>query len=354
MNGDHLDDLRDAVTGLLRAHRPGDSAPADPADTTVWEALEELGFTSLTVPEELGGSGGDLYAAAVVVRAAADVPGPVAEAAFLAGPALAAAGVALPPGPLTAAPGPGVATEHDGGRILLSGTLARVPWLRMCAHVAVVHRDGGTDRLSLVPTADLAVEHGADLAGEPRDTAVLERAEPAATAVLPDGWSGRFPLLGAAARTVQIAGLVAGVLDDTLRHAGEREQFGRPLVRFQAVQHHIARLAADAATADAAAGAAVLALANGDPDPVLAVAAAKAEASALAGRVAALAHQVHGALGCTREHRLGAATARLWSRREEFGNEHLWWDRVARTVGDRDPWEAVTASALARSEQEEN
>jgi len=53
-----------------------------------WKAVAGLGFTALTVPEELGGSGGDLRDAAVVVVEAArhHAPLPIAEANFVAGP----------------------------------------------------------------------------------------------------------------------------------------------------------------------------------------------------------------------------------------------------------------------------
>jgi acyl-CoA dehydrogenase len=50
-----------------------------------------------------------------------------------------------------------------------------------------------------------------------------------------------------------------------------------------------------------------------------AVLAAKAQASDSAGIVAAIAHQLHGAIGTTEEHRLRLTTTRLWSWRDEDG-----------------------------------
>jgi acyl-CoA dehydrogenase len=47
--------------------------------------------------------------------------------------------------------------------------------------------------------------------------------------------------------------------------------------------------------------------------------AAKAQASDSAGTVAAIAHQLHGAIGTTEEHRLRLTTTRLWSWRDEDG-----------------------------------
>jgi alkylation response protein AidB-like acyl-CoA dehydrogenase len=61
------------------------------------------------------------------------------------------------------------------------------------------------------------------------------------------------------------------------------------------------------------------------------IAAAKARAGEAAGTGAAIAHQVHGALGFTQEHELHRFTRRLWTWRDEFGAEAHWW----RVVGSR-------------------
>ena len=53
------------------------------------------------------------------------------------------------------------------------------------------------------------------------------------------------------------------------------------------------------------------------------VAIAKLRVGEAAGTGAAIAHQVHGAMGFTYEHSLHHSTRRLWAWREEFGNETL-------------------------------
>jgi alkylation response protein AidB-like acyl-CoA dehydrogenase len=53
----------------------------------------------------------------------------------------------------------------------------------------------------------------------------------------------------------------------------------------------------------------------------LACTAAKARAGLAAGAVASVAHQVHGAIGITREHALRFRTTRLWSWREEWASD---------------------------------
>ena len=73
---------------------------------------------------------------------------------------------------------------------------------------------------------------------------------------------------------------------------------------------------------------------------------AKLRVGDAAGTGAAIAHQVHGAMGFTYEHTLHHSTRRLWGWREEFGNETLWAERLGRMVaaaGADALWPFVTA-----------
>ncbi len=108
----------------------------------------------------------------------------------------------------------------------------------------------------------------------------------------------------------------------TTQYAQDRVQFGRPLGKFQAVQQNLAVLAGQAAAAVAAADLAAEAVA--DRVKFLPIAAAKARAGEAAGIAAAIAHQVHGAIGFTAEHDLHFLTRRLWSWRDEFGKDSAW------------------------------
>jgi acyl-CoA dehydrogenase len=64
----------------------------------------------------------------------------------------------------------------------------------------------------------------------------------------------------------------------------------------------------------------------------MAIASAKAQAGRTATVAARIAHQVHGAIGFTREHSLRLSTTRLWSWREESGNDLYWWSTVGEEV----------------------
>ena len=162
-------------------------------------------------------------------------------------------------------------------------------------------------------------------------------------------------LLAATARAVQIGGTAHAVLDLAVQHASERVQFGRTLDKFQAVEHLLARLAADATTISVAADAAVLALVEQAPEAEP-VAAAKAEASTLALEVAKAGHQVHGAIGYTAEHRLGDHTKRLWSWRQELGNELSWHRRIAGLIDDASGqlWPLLTGTVTSAIQNPES
>ena len=322
-----------------------------------WGDIAGLGFTALAVPEALGGSGGDLRDAAIVVAEAARqrVPLPIAEANFLAGPLLAAAGIDLPDGILTGTAG--TVAMNRAGR--LSGIVGDVPWLRDADYLVALAETADGPAVALLPVTapGLSIRPGTNLAGEHRDTAVLDGVTPVRLARPADRAGGEArdlaaaaELLGAAARAVQIGGAAQAVLDLSVSHAGERVQFGRTLDKFQAVQQMLARLAADVTTVAVAADAAVLALAEQAPGAQLLVAAAKAEASALSLAIARAGHQVHGAIGFTAEHRLGEHTKRLWSWRQEHGNELYWRRRIVRLVDEASGqlWPLLTNTVPSR------
>ena len=173
--------------------------------------------------------------------------------------------------------------------------------------------------------------HGRNLAGEPRDDVDLGADDEVHD--IPAGTADYARRLLRLFRSLLIAGAAPRALDLTVTYVKEREQFGRPLAKFPTVQQELARMAGEVALIGAATQAAVAAeglavpggAAAGDAtfarEGVSAVLAAKAQASHCAGIVASIAHQLHGAIGTTEEHRLRLTTTRLWSWRDEDGSE---------------------------------
>ena len=153
------------------------------------------------------------------------------------------------------------------------------------------------------------------------------------------------------ARSLQIAGALESMLDISVRYSNERVAFEKKISKFQAVQHNLARLAGEAAAALAAASSAADAIANStsfDDAVFLEAAAAKIRCSEAAEKGAAIAHQVHGAIGFTIEHilhrytlaraglarrfrpreLLGGRTRQDWSPRAAPTNCGRWWRRA--------------------------
>ncbi|HEY0484344.1 MAG TPA: acyl-CoA dehydrogenase family protein, partial [Kofleriaceae bacterium] len=148
----------------------------------------------------------------------------------------------------------------------------------------------------------------------------------------------RLCAMGAVARACQIAGALQGILARSVAYAGERVAFDRPIAKFQAIQHALARLAGEAAIALAASGSAADALDAGTADAdglLLEVAGAKIRAGEAAAAGAAIAHQVHGAIGFSIEHPLHLFTRRLWAWRDDFGSESAWAVRLGAHVARR-------------------
>jgi acyl-CoA dehydrogenase len=302
----------------------------------LWDALAESYLPLAWVPDDLGGAGAEIADGFAVLRVAGRfaAPVPIAET-LLAGWLLARAKIASPQGPMTIAP-----VYEDGNITIgadgaLKGRARHVPFARNAAYIAVVAKRGGDNVVALVEASGLTISPGVGLSGEPRDTVSFDGATAAAVGDAPGLDSAKLILIAAAARAQQMAGALERILEQSVQFSLDRVQFGRPIAKFQAVQQNLANLAGEVAAAGAAADGAAEAvgLYGVEGDIVAAeVAIAKLRVGDAAGAGAAIAHQVHGAMGFTYEHTLHHSTRRLWGWREEFGNETLWAERLGRTV----------------------
>lgn len=296
----------------------------------LWQAVEESGLPLTWVPEASGGVGADLLDGFAVLKAAgaAALPVPLAET-LLAGWLLGRAGLEVPPGPLTVARG-----RHRLENGLVSGTAAAVPHARNAAQILVLAEGGGGLHVAALARGDCTLREAQSLAGEPWDAVEFSAVCPLTCAPVADLDEDHLDAMGAAIRAVQAAGALETALELTIQYAGERVQFGRPIGKFQAVQHMIADFAGEVAALSAAADAAAEAVAAAggaiDADAWVEIAAAKTRLGRAASNGPAVAHQVHGAMGFTYEHRLHHFTRRAWAWRDEFGTETRW----ARRLGD--------------------
>jgi alkylation response protein AidB-like acyl-CoA dehydrogenase len=321
--------LRRLADDVLSRRARQESAADDPG---LWSDITELGWTGIGIPEESGGSGGELADLAEIVTALAfhGQSAPVAETA-LAGRLLASAGRTVDPSlPLTLALDATCAMAQTPTGRVLRGCVSRVPWGRTVRTVLVVAEGPDGSLLVAVPAdaPGLSVEPGSNVAGEPRDTIVLDGIAlsdhdiiggPEAVAI------GRQSM--AVLQAAALAGAVEAGFVHACDHVQVREQFGRPLAVFQAVSHAVARMAAELHAVRTAVDQAIREVEAGGSGWRAVV--ARIVAARAASVVAKSSHQLLGAMGITREHDLHVATLRMWSWRDE----HVPARRLSRRLG---------------------
>jgi len=265
---------------------------AEGFDADAWSTLEEAGVVRLLRPESEGGAGDAFRDAAAVLQVyGTHAPAVPLPDTLVAHALLARGGLDAPGGPVAlvvagpdGSPDPADPGTSSGHRLEVAawGDAAHCSWRAADGTSRVFALDGADEVRSLLALAAAAVMTGA-----------MRRA-----------------------------------IDLSIEWAGMRRQFGRPIGAFQAVQHSLALAAEEVAASRAALDWAAAELEGGEA--LAAAAIAKARASEAAGRVAAVAHQVHGAIGFTAEHALHRSTRLLWLWRDRWGDEAHWYAWLGR------------------------
>jgi acyl-CoA dehydrogenase len=315
-----MDDLfSDAVKALLTDHcTPAvvRAIEAEQAHAPLWQQLESSGFVDALVPESAGGAGlalADVYPVLELCGSFA-VPVPLGET-LLARGLMAHAGVPTPKGAVAL----GTGQLQADGRLHCTQVrcAAKADWVLVSC--------GGVCRLLPVATAHMQV------AGFCLDAQMSwpQAAWDAAQAV-----PGTHDLvtLQAALYAAQLAGALMAVFSRTLQYANDRQQFGKPIGKFQAIQHQLSVMSEHAFAARMAAQLG-LRTEGAVPDR-LRVAMAKARTSEAALEVAGLSHSIHGAIGFTREFDLQLYTRRLHAWRQAAGSESYWHDVMGQALLD--------------------
>jgi acyl-CoA dehydrogenase len=309
----------------------------------LWRQVSEMGVLEALVSEDDGGSGLAWTDIEAVLRVCGRfaAPLPLGET-MLASMALSRARIARPDGVL-AVSGAIWALSADG---LVSGSDGLIPWLPECAHLVLVARGAAGDSLCLFKQESLAMAPVETIERTPAGSLALHGAKPSACAPFAElGPLGLLPHL-ATLRAVQMAGLLDSMLALCVDYGNTRVQFGKPIGKFQAIQHAIAELAEHAAASQVAGLYACRQIDAGNAEFGAAI--AKTRLGSAATRGSAIAHQVFGAIGVTDEHQLHYFTRRLWQWRAEAGSEHEWsaWlGRRAIDAGGAALWPALAAHA---------
>ena len=275
--------LRETVAALVDKHASPAAVREAMAsergyDESLWKLLcEQVGAAALVVPEELGGAGGDLADAAVVLEelGKALVPTPLlgttlAELALLAADEPDAEAIER------LAEGTSIGTVVFDSGYVVNGDVADV----------VVAADGR--RLTRWPTF---TAHRIDTMDLTRRLARVEAKDSADIGGDP-GLAGRAAILLAAEQI----GAATKCLDLTVEYTKDRVQFGRPIGSFQALKHRMADLYVAVQSARAVVNDAIA-----EPSQMSA-ALARVAASEAFSKVAAEAVQMHGGIAITWEH----------------------------------------------------
>lgn len=333
-NSEELNALRDLADSLFTSivtphlHTP---EVALPFARDSWRALEESGLTLLTTPEAYGGSGAGVTEAAILLEQSGyhAVPAPLAHTDVLGAWLLTTAGKSVPSAPITVVSVD--AASHTTGEM----TAEHVPWGAISEYIVVV----GRDFVGLLPSREATeVTPVGDLAGEAH-ASVRFSLDDLDRNTVPVDLRDELVVRGAWARSSQICGATARAVDLAIEHANTRQQFGRPIVKFQAVQDLITRSVGALTTAKAAASHATQVIAEdgfGTERATIATAAAKLQAGRAAVGVSRNVHQVFGALGFTIDHHLRHYTTRSLAWTREFGTPTEWSIRIGRAVSQSD------------------
>ncbi|MCV7103613.1 acyl-CoA dehydrogenase [Mycobacterium palustre] len=340
-------DLSDAVAKFAGRHAPI-AATRDSFDALAngrlpqwWDALVTNGFHAVHLPEHLGGQGGRLLDAACVLESAgkALLPGPLlptvtaGAVALLADPTPAVESLvrdlaAGAPAAVVLPDGGDFHARADGQRWVVSGASDVTAGARSARVILAPARTPGDDLVWVLvetgrPTATVESVFGTDLV---TDVGTLRLDEYRATEseVLVGIDAERAACVAVALVASTTAGIVQWCVEAVTEHLRIREQFGKVIGTFQALQHSAAMLLVNSELAAAAAWDAVRAADETLDQHRLAAAGAAVMAISPAPELVLDALTMFGAIGFTWEH-----------------DVHLYWRRatsLAASVGPASRW----------------
>ncbi|MDP2744882.1 MAG: acyl-CoA dehydrogenase family protein [Dehalococcoidia bacterium] len=334
----------------------------------LWRKMAELGWTGLPFPEKFGGGGGSFLDLSVLLEemGRACLPGPFFSTVVLGGLTILdlgseeqkksllpqiAQGKLLLTLALTEPSGSYGASSiecrarADGDNFVLEGTKLFVTDAGVADYIICVARTADSARPEEGLSLFLVDAHSPGLSCLPLETMAGDKQYEVAfkgvrvprgnlLGELNKGWAGVKRILSrsAAAKSVEMVGGAQQVLEMTVQYAKDRVQFGRPIGSFQAIQHYCANMAIDVDGCRFVAYKAAWALSEGMP-ATMEVSAAKAWVGEAYRRLTALSHQIHGAIGFTKDHDLYLYYARAKTGETIFGDGDFHREMVAQGLG---------------------
>lgn len=324
---------------FLDAHRSSAGARAvadDPAgySAKLWQEMVELGWPGLAIDEAHGGVGSGFLEVCLLVEqlGRAGIPSPFVSTVACCAPAIARFGTEELRAEWLGAIASGRVLSFVAGPVTLNGstvdgTAELVPYAAAAEAFLVV----AGQSVVLAPAENVIYDQLSVVGTDPKYRVRFDRA-PVLAVLGGDEVVEWINAYGATATCAEMVGGAQGVLDATVEYAKQREQFGKPIGGFQAVQHHCANMAIDVLGSRFVAYEAAWRLGRG-LDAGTEVAVAKSWVSEAYQRVCALGHQVHGAIGFTAEHDLHYYTRQAMSAAMAFGDADDHTERLARELG---------------------
>jgi alkylation response protein AidB-like acyl-CoA dehydrogenase len=365
--------LRDSARSLLEKECPSTVVRKLMEDETgyspeFWKKMAELGWLGLIIPEAYGGAGLNYIDLVVVLEEMGKVvlPSPFVwtvlfgEAINRAGnealkqkllPKIAAGELIgtlayLEPSGNWDLAAVSMPAKKSGSDFVLDGTKLYVNDGHIADYFLVAARTGGQglDGITLFAIdrarAGITVNRLKTM-DQTRKLAevVFSNVKAGAGDVVGEAGQGAKPLnevidRGKVALAAEMVGGAQKVLDMSVDYAKVREQFGRPIGSFQAIQHKCANMLIDVENARSVAYYAAWAVSNEVPDASLAAATAKAAASDSYRRVAGEGIQVHGGIGFTWEHDMHLYHRRALAGEANLGNAPVHREVVAKSLLD--------------------
>ena len=305
----------------------------------LWKDIEQNGLPKISVKEKFGGYEIPFFSILPLIKMINNygTPLPLSET-ILSNYILSESDINPPNGIVTFATNTkNIQIENN----MLSGDILSVPYLNLSKNLLIIHEFNNVKQAILISEINGEITHKKNFLAEPRCDIKVTNLNIAVIKPIKNNID--FNFLGAILRSTQMIGAMEKVLDLSINYCSERKQFGRALSKFQAIQHQIADMAVEL-SASSAALSAITDLDLGDKN-YNDIAISKIRAGAAAGKLIAISHQVHGAIGFTKEYELSYFTKNLNSWRNDFGNESFWEDFLGKRFlekSNENLWEYLT------------
>ena len=366
--------LRKTARDFLESHCPSSFVLEMEEDEKgyteeLWRGMAELGWMALIIPEEYEGVGGEFLDLAVMLEemGRACLPGPFFSTVVLGSQSIMEAGnesqrrellpkIATGDMTLTLAIAEPDTTKYDpyliktnalphNNDFVIEGTKLFVPdahvadWIICAARTAGEQNSKEGITLFVLDRKSPGIECTPlkTIAGDKQSEVLFQKVHAPEKDILGglnNGGNHLENILQKAAigKCAEMVGGAQKVLEMASRYAKEREQFGKPIGSFQAVQHHCANMLIDVEGSRFITYKAAWMLSKGIAC-TKEVAVAKAWVGEACRRVSALGHQVQGGTAYIIEHDMPLFSRRAKAAEVSFGDASFYRSIMAQEIG---------------------